>query len=41
LFGLIIVVRTRLIIEQRLLFILAIVPTSIVYAFYCPVLSEV
>ena len=40
-FGLVIVVRTQLIVEQWLLFILLLFPLPIVYVFYCPVLSEV
>ena len=40
LFGLAIVVRTRLIVEQRLLFILAIVLVSYCSPAYCPELSE-
>jgi hypothetical protein len=40
LFGLTIVVRTRLIVEQWLLFVLAIVLTSYCSYAYCPVFSE-
>jgi hypothetical protein len=40
LFGLIIVVRTRLIIEQQLLFVLTIVLGSYCSYAYCPVFSE-
>jgi hypothetical protein len=41
LFGLVIAVYTRLIVEQWLLFVLAIVLASHCFYTYCPMLSEV